>query len=156
MIKVTSSLVLSLIILVALNGLSRAEVYKWVDKNGKIHYSDRKMNSSAEELNISTGTSTLGSNSVNNEDRQEQREKLLNSYEVDRAERKEKRELEKQEKQKQKRYCTALKDQLRGFEEERAIWYDLDEETGERKYISDDELENRISDLRKEISSNCS
>ena len=147
---------LTFIFLLFIACVAHAEIYKWVDENGKVHYSDRKSSNSAEELNVTTGTSSLGADSKDLEVQQEQTDRLLKSYEADRIERKEKREKEKQVKEKRNKYCLALKDQLRSFEEERAIWYDLDKETGERRYISDDDLKTRISELRKEINSNCS
>ena len=41
-----------------LSGNVFAEVYKWVDANGKVHYSDRKVDSAAVKLNVSTGAAT--------------------------------------------------------------------------------------------------
>jgi len=35
-----------------LNGAANAEVFKWTDANGRVHYSDRKIYSSAVNLNI--------------------------------------------------------------------------------------------------------
>ena len=155
--KFSNSLALSLFISLFHLNIAYGEVYKWVDENGKVHYSDRKIDSSAKKLSISKGASTLGEGkNADSNARQEQRDRLLNSYEADRIERKEKRELEKQQKEQRNKYCTALKDQLRSFEEDHAIWYDLDEKSGERKYITDDDLQSRIGELRKEINSNCS
>ena len=52
--------------LIVLNGAAHAEIFKWVDANGKVHYSDRKMNTKAQQLNVKTGTATIGQDSKHN------------------------------------------------------------------------------------------
>ena len=145
-----------LINFVALNGAAYAEVFKWVDANGKVHYSDRKNDASAVELNVSTGAASLGQSSQNVEQRLMQQKKYLNYLESERLERKEKRAKVEQQKAKQKKYCTSLQDQLRSYIEENVRWYELNEESGERSFISDDDLEKRKQELRAEINISCS
>ena len=45
-----------------LSGTAQAEIFKWVDANGKVHYSDRKMAIQAQKLNVKTGAATIGQN----------------------------------------------------------------------------------------------
>lgn len=145
-----------LISFVALNGAAYAEVFKWVDANGKVHYSDRKIDASAVELNVSTGAASLGQSSQNVEQRLMQQKKYLNYLQSERLERKEKRAEIEQQKAKQKKYCASLQDQLRSYIEENVRWYELNEESGERSFISDDVLEKRKQELRAEINTSCS
>ena len=133
-----------------------AEIYKWVDANGKVHYSDRKVDAAAVKLDVSTGATSIGKSSQDVEQRLMQQKKYLNYLSTERVERQEERHALEQEKAKQKKYCAAIKDQLRNYTEVHARWYELDEQTGERKYISDAELETRKQELQAEIKSSCS
>ena len=133
-----------------------AEIYKWIDANGKVHYSDMKTNSNAKQLDVTTGQSTIGVQNSDVNQRMANQSKYLNYLQSERLEREEKRELQKEQQAKKNQYCAALKDQLRNFTEERARWYELDNSSGQRRYISDSELEQRKYELQKEIKSNCS
>lgn len=145
-----------LISFVVLNGAAFAEVFKWVDEYGKVHYSDRKIDASAVELNVSTGAASLGQSSQDVEQRLMQQKKYLNYLQSERLERKEKRVELEQQKAKQKKYCASLQDRLKSYIEENVRWYELNKESGERTFISDAELEKRKQELQAEINSSCS
>ena len=145
-----------LITFVLASGTASAEIFKWVDGNGKVHYSDRKTDSSAEKLNVTTGTTSLGQSSQDVEQRMMQQKKFLNYLQSERLDRKEKRAKEENQKAKLRKYCATLQDQLKSYTEDHVNWYDFDEETGERRYLSDSELEKLKQDLRAEIKSSCS
>ncbi len=150
---------LSLVVFLGLSmvlGTVQAEVYKWVDERGKVHYSDRKMYSNASTMNISTGESTIGQSSAEIEERLHKQQKYLNYLTSERIDRKEKREKQKAEQAKQKKVCGKLQDQLKVYEEENVRWYELNEESGARDYISDDSLEARKQELRDQIKTSCS
>ena len=137
------------------SGNALAEVYKWVDANGKVHYSDRKVDAAAVKLDVSTGAATLGQSDQNVQQRLVQQNKYLNYLTTERQEREEKRAELKQQKATQKKYCTAIKDQLRSFTEDNSRWYDFDEESGERRYLSDAEIDKQIQELQAEIKTSC-
>ena len=108
-------------------GTANAEVFKWVDANGKIHYSDRKVDSSAEKLNVSIGQASIGSSSSDIGQRLANQNKYLNYLQSERLERKEKRDQQKAQQAKKNQYCATLKDQQRSFTEEHARWYEFDD-----------------------------
>ena len=137
-------------------GTANAEIFKWVDADGKVHYSDRKVNSNAEKLDVSTGQTTIGSSNSDINQRLANQNKYLNYLQSERLERKEQRDAIKEKKAQQKKYCASLKDQLRSFTEERTRWYELDDITGERRYISAAELDQRKQELSAKINANCS
>ena len=145
-----------LISLAIVCGSAHAEVFKWVDANGKVHYSDRKTDPSAKEIDVSTGKLTIGTSNSDVDQRLANQNKYLNYLQSERLERKEKRNQRKAQQEKKNQYCATLKDQLRSFTEERAHWYELDEATGDRRYISDAELEQQKQELQTEIKTNCS
>jgi hypothetical protein len=74
----------------------------------------------------------------------------------ERIERQEKRQAVQQQEDKKKKLCAAMKDQLKGYTEGGYRWYELDETSGERKFLSDDQLDAKKKELQIEIKSNCS
>ncbi len=139
-----------------LSGTAQAEIFKWVDANGKVHYSDRKMNTQAQKLNVNTGSTSIGQSSTDIEQRLMHQKKYVNYLQSERLERQEKRQEAKAAEDKKKKLCATLQDQLKSYNEGNYRWYELDDATGERTYISDDQLEAKRVELQSEIKSNCS
>ena len=148
--------VVMLLGLILLSGAAQAEIFKWVDASGKVHYSDRKMNTQAQKLNIKTGSTTIGQSSIDVEQRLIHQKKYINYLQSERLERQEKRQEEKTTQDKKKKLCATLQDQLKSYNQGNYRWYELDEVTGERNYISDAQLEAKKAELQTEIRSNCS
>ncbi len=142
--------------MIILSGTAHAEVFKWVDANGKVHYSDRKMTTQAQKLNVKTGTKSNGQNTKDVEQRLMQQKKYVNYLQAERLERQEKRQEAKAAEDKKKKVCAAFRDQLKSYTQGNYRWYELDEATGDRYYISDDQLEAKKVELQTEIKSNCS
>ena len=151
---------------IMLSSAANAEIFKWVDANGKVHYSDRKISSQAQKVNVKTGTKTHRQNSdaASNiaqgnqtaEQRLLQQKKYVNFLASERIERKEKRQQAQEEKDKKTKLCNAMKDQLNGYTQGNYRWYELDEKTGERNFITDDKIEAKKQELQSDIKSNCS
>lgn len=153
---------------------AQAEIFKWVDADGKVHFSDRKVNAQAQKVNVKTGTESSSENNVadnniaNNatsnvdgddqsaEQRLLEQKKYVNFLAAERIERKQKRQQAKQEKAKQTKLCNAMQDQLSGYTQGNYRWYELNEETGERTFLADDEIEAKKQQLQSDIKSNCS
>lgn len=140
---------------ILLSGAAHAEIFKWVDANGKVHYSDRKISTQAHKVNVKTGTSTIGQNSRSVEQRLVQQKKYVNFLQSERLERQEKRQEVQQEKDKKRKVCAAMQDQLKGYTHGNYRWYELDDESGERQYLADDQIEAKKQELQAEIKSNC-
>lgn len=146
---------IALLGLIVLNGVAHAEIFKWVDANGKVHYSDRKINNQAQTLNMKTGASTLDQTSDDIEQRLMYQQKYVNYLQSERLERKEKRQQAQQAADKKKKLCAALTDQLKSYNQGKYRWYELDDASGERKYLTDDQIEAKKQELQTEIKSNC-
>ena len=138
-----------------LSGVAHAEIFKWVDANGKVHYSDRKSSTQAQTLNVKTGASTLDQTSDDVEQRLLYQQKYVNYLQSERLERQEKRQQAQQAADKKKKLCAALQDQLKSYNQGKYRWYELDEASGERKYLSDEQIEAKKQELQTEIKSNC-
>lgn len=136
---------------------ANAEIFKWVDANGKVHYSDRKISPQAQTLNVNTGAETLSHAGQDVEERLMQQQKYVNFLQSERVERKEKREEAQQEEDKKRKLCSAMKDQLKGYTDTKFRWYELDEKSGEREFLSKEKIEAKQKQLTLELrKSNCS
>lgn len=126
----------------------QAEVYKWVDDDGRVHYSDRP-GAQARQLNIDIGPA-VGDAGI---DRKEKRQRYLDAVAKERADKEQKEQEEKQRKAEQQRRCLFAKDRL--YRLRRAGYlYDLDQ-SGERVVLTDSERETAIQDFEKNIQRYC-
>jgi len=120
----------SVAVLLLLAGMSpaAADIYKWVDRSGEVHYSDRPLPEGATVVEV---PHTPGPDA--NLDRQRTREqRLLDAYQQERQE-KHKAALEAKEKKEQHRgYCTEARTRLRIIEESRRV--STVDEKGNRSY----------------------
>lgn len=128
-----------------------AEIYRWVDENGKTQFSDRPVRGqSASQVNVDTRKNSYGGGDVLNRQRD-----LLNRYKDQDEESEKAKQLAKAEEEKDKKIQTACinaKDKLLNFE--RSLIYTLDEQ-GERVYYSEEKREQRIEELRQTIAKYC-
>ena len=88
---------------------TQAELYKWVDENGDVHYTQTKPNANISVESIKPPPSVDTENAASQFD---DRQKLLDSYATQRDEDKKRREHELKEKQKAKQNCQNSRDIL--------------------------------------------
>lgn len=128
-----------------------AEIYRWVDDNGKIQFSDRPMKGkTASTVKVDATKNSYGGGAVLNR----QRELLTQYQDQDLQSQKDKHQalLDSENKKKLAAVCLQAKDKLVNFQ--RALIYTLDDQ-GERVYYSEEKREQRIEGMRKAISDNC-
>ncbi len=130
-----------------------AELSKWVDADGKVHYSD-------------TPPPEVTTKSVRNIAGKEQADapasyapKSLAEREAEIRKSKQTREDASKKKAEEdakvdtkKRNCEAARQNARTLEDGRVVTYDAN---GERKFMEDSELAQRLEEARKAISTNC-
>lgn len=85
-----------------------AEVYKWIDKDGKVQYGDRPGNDSAEEIKLKGPPE----HDADLTERRETQKKMLDIYKEERMEKQEQRAKSEEEKQARKIKCAAAKNKL--------------------------------------------
>lgn len=127
-----------------------AEIYKWKDDQGNVHYSDSpRDNHGATELKLhgsTVKTDVTGS-------RAETREKLLQAMEEDRIEKKEQREKKKAKAKRDRARCNALRDKMRRMKRASGV-YRLDKD-GNRVFISKEQRGKSEDRLSKQIRKYC-
>jgi Domain of unknown function (DUF4124) len=141
---------LALLLLLTAPG-SRAEIYRWVDPQGQVHFEDRSEAQSASETRSYTPPAAA---TQNPQQRMDKTRKLLNAYQAERQQAREQDERQKQELAKRSRQCAIARDHLRQYQQYGGI-YRLDDD-GERVYLSDQEREALINRSRDDIARWCS
>jgi hypothetical protein len=142
-----------LFLLMCLSVSAYAEVYKWVDADGKVHYGDRPNSGSAQEVKIESAPSPTGG-SKDTLKNQKDIDSWLKARDAERRDNKKKQAALKKEQAMLKQKCVALKNELSDLEHGGVVWYELDQ-TGKRRYYSDKEIALEIEALKKTIKRNC-
>jgi len=141
--------VLAFILCIGVVPTASAEIYKWVDELGRVHYSDKEItNSEALELDtakkghISTGAS-----------REEKRRNLLDAMQEDKERKQKEQKKSREQKKKHDRACVLAKHRLSQFERASYL-YDLDKD-GNKVITSNEDRNKKTSKLRKDIHKHC-
>ena len=130
-----------------------AAVYKWVDENGKVHYSDKPPpQGEAQELDVESAPST-STPALTDEQRLQKQQRLLDAFAKERADKKAEQEKLKKEKQERKIWCARARDELRQLKEA-AYLYDYDE-SGEKVIYSKEAREKATREQEAQIKKYC-
>ncbi|MFW2372964.1 MAG: DUF4124 domain-containing protein [Gammaproteobacteria bacterium] len=129
---------------------AQAEIYKWVDEKGNVHFGDKPV-ANSEEIVIPEQTNVQ--NRPSKEERGDRRKRLLDSFAEDRADRKELQAKQKKQKKKLDRQCAIARDKMKIYNRSRRL-YDLDEK-GERVILSDKARQQAVEQLAADINKHC-
>lgn len=133
---------------------AQAEVYKWVDEKGRVHYGDKPTTGSQAVEVRRYGTSNKPASSGEDElSRDEKRQRISDILEEDRLAKNKQRDKKNKERKKKKRKCNRLKDRQRHYERASGL-YNLDKD-GNRIYISNEQREKSEQKLRRQIKKAC-
>jgi len=140
---------LFLLLLVA--GTAPAEVYRWVDEQGVVHFEDRPRSPDA-----GGGRSYAPPAAVvdDSQQRMDKTRKLLNAYQAERQQAREQKQQRQEEQAKRTRQCGIARDRLRQYQQYGAI-YRLDD-AGKRVYLSEQERAALVQQSRDDIARWCS
>ncbi len=145
------------IILIFTCGLCHGEIYKWVDENGKVHYSQIPLSQDAEKVKVREYPETSSSNSSSSGkglSSIESQKKYSDYLEQERLERKEKREQKKQKKAELRSKCHQVRAELNDMNQGGVTYYELDED-GNRVFVGDKRIEARINKLQGHLEKEC-
>ena len=129
---------------------THAEVFKWVDENGKVIYGDRPSVEDAEKIEIKEAP-------VQDpilQKRAKTRDKLLNAYQEERDEKHAGQEVEAVNREKMDVACKNAKEELRKLRDVN-ILYEKTDNPDEPRAISESERETRRLAQEKIIKENC-
>jgi hypothetical protein len=131
---------------------AQAEVYKWVDADGKTHFGDKVPESTkVETINLPTSPRSSQPD-VSTQELKQRQQKLLDAINEDRS-LKQKKTQEHAEKQAQlNQNCAKLRDYLKNISSGRI--YDLDKK-GERVYANDAEHDKEVKQTESDLKKYC-
>ena len=132
--------------------IGQSEIYKWVDENGKVHFDDRPGSGKKEKITVKT-TEISSGNGTELQERFEQEKKLLDIYEEERQEESLKKAEQREEKKQWDKKCADAKEYQKNIDRSSGL-YTLDEKE-ERVYLSDEERNTKVKELKEFIKKNC-
>lgn len=149
-------ILLVLIVSLSFAGALFAEMYKWVDEEGNVHYGDCP----PADCNPEKVEATPGPSEEENQLSRDRLKKLLDQQRQSedlrrRSEEKKKQEraAEKKEKVERKKRCIYARQNLHVLDIKRAVYFI--NENGERVYLDDEARTKEIERLKKEIETYC-
>ena len=143
------TLFIALALLCASNGFA-AKIYKWTDSNGNVHYGERPPSEQARELNL---PNVHPSDSDTPASTPQDVNKLLDTLQKERDEKAKKAAIAEEERRAREQNCKAAKRNATGYEIGGRI-YEIDE-NGERRYLGDAEIEQKLQESRKAVEKWC-
>lgn len=142
-----------IVVSMAASGATKADIYRWVDENGKVHLSDREPEQPVE--NIETiETKNIKINAVAEEESARRgREKYLNNTSIEDQIAKEQADKAVKDAAKQAAECRKMKDALDKLNSGRRLV--TTDENGERTYMEDDAREQNKAELSSLYNETC-
>lgn len=125
-----------------------AEVFKWKDADGHVHFSDRPPDSAAESVTIRSGGTAAAHGSS-----QERLRQVLDGYTKEREAREASRTAALQEVERREQVCTRAK--ARQLAAERANFLFEYTPTGERRVLEGAEYKNVLEKARQAVADSC-
>ena len=141
---------LSLSLLFALSTPPHAEVYKWVDEHGNVHYGDRPGNARSEQIQIKTAPAPPDPDAA---EHREKSQKLLNELSEEQAEKKQADAKQEQEEAQRKANCELAKKNLDTYEHAATLY--VKDKNGERHNLTDDEYKKAMESSRDAVKKWC-
>lgn len=137
--------------------MAQAEVYKWTDAEGRVHYGDEPPSDSIPEFRVKpppvlTPDSDFSGAQGERERRDKQR-RLLDSFEADRREREAAEQERKQVAARRKKNCRTARSRLRSAQDANLI-FDYDKQ-GNRIFYDKAQREAYLKRLREDVSTWC-
>lgn len=127
-----------------------AEVYRWVDEHGQVHYGDRPQRADQQPLQVAPSAQPMDPQL---QQRRQRRERLLQIFAEDRERQRVQAQRQAEAEAKRLRACQQARDALRSLEHG-GRFYTLDQ-AGERRYLGDKEIAQRKQHWQGEAQRAC-
>ncbi len=122
-----------------LNTAYCADIYKWTDEQGVVHFGDRPDNTENSATQPATLYKVPKNNTANvsssNKERAIKQQKLLDSFQADRRAKKELRDKKRKQAKNKKYNCQVATDKLKRYQNASKIY--VRNEVGEKVYLDD-------------------
>lgn len=126
----------------------QAKVYTWVDANGKVHYSDKKQNASAQDV-----SAKLKNSNTDSSHREVEKLKKLfpGETKIEQQQRQEQSSSGQKQQSKQQKYCKKLKRRYREFQGR----FHFVHKDGSTSDITETERKELLKKVESKIAKNC-
>jgi len=129
-----------------------AEIFKWTDEQGRVHYGDKPPEKGARSVDVDPGTSN-GSPLPSDTERHEKTRRLLRAYEEERRIKQQREQHLQAEVAERRKRCAWARDRLRRYQQAGRL-YDLDE-LGNRKILGDSQRQQAEARAAQEVRQWC-
>ena len=139
------------LLLVLVTVPATAEIYRWMDPQGRIHYGDRPPPGIGEKMTVREAPAP----DSDLEMRRHKQQRLLDAFQDERHQQQAAAEKRQQDAERRRQSCRRARDQLRNIQEARRV-YDVDED-GNRTYRwwANKEKEHAMAETRQAIERYC-
>lgn len=138
----------ALLCLLLLPGLAAAEIYRWTDANGQVHFGQRPAGAGAEQIEVKPQV-------VERDQLTREREERTNRfYDARREEQAQASAIATERQAKRAEECQALRRKLASIPEGRS--YYRTDASGERNYYSDQQVDTARQQLQSQVADRCS
>ena len=131
-------------------GAALGEVFRWVDDNGRVHYTDKPPPGQGERVEVTTSPEPPAATAS---DRDQNRQRLLRMYERERQERKTAKAQQDKDRAELKRNCDEAADTLRRYLSG-GVLYEIKPD-GSRRFFSAAAKDREVADLRNALQRHC-
>jgi len=146
-------LVFMLSLLCAYSTIVSAEIYKWVDENGRTHYGDRPAGD-GDKLNIKNEPDKSSAAPSSTQDRLRKQQRFLRAREIERSQKKQADAKARQREAQRKRNCGRARDELTRLSRASGVY--TTDESGQRSYLSREARAAAEAQLKQKIKKFCS
>lgn len=139
-----------------------AEVYKWIDAEGRVYFSDRPPQAGAETVPMpgtqagpagAPANASADAPSDTPEERLEKQRKLLHAFEEERRQKRDTQEQERQDQAERQQNCVLARDNLQSLEQASSV-YRLGPD-GERIFLDEAQREQSLAGARAAVEQWC-
>lgn len=148
------TVLISLLMLLASSSVTYAgKVYKWVDSEGKIHYSDRPNNGQGKQMYVPRSAPRTTAPPPKASDKMDATTKFLESVAAERKEKKEAADKTAKEKETRDKNCSQARRHVASLKQG-GRQFEVDEK-GERHYLSEADIQQRLKKAQESVSKWC-
>jgi len=125
---------------------AQADIYRWTDESGRVHYGERPPHDEARRMDLpASGKSDAASTATDAQRRARQR-RLLESYDYEREKKREQQAKDAEQARELAQQCERLKRRWRRFNHPWPIYFKEDD--GARRYLDDGERAVELEKMR--------
>lgn len=143
----------ALIALVAMSGSWASEIYKWTDRDGTVHYTDKpSADGTSERVAIESRSTDRQRVAAFNTARRDARTEARDELEAAAARESTAQEQARLEEERAEQ-CTLFRERMQRFVQSRRLYREDDD--GERVYLSEEEMQTARDDVQAKIEEYC-